>query len=280
MTGHTGFVGLNIAKYLNSKGMKVIGLSRSKTNNKVFENEIQLDLLNPSIDNYERFVEINDLSNIGCIIHSAAILANPENLKSIDLLRDNIAITETIIGIALAINPERFINISSMSIYPNIDKEFTEKDCPDISGNADGIYGLSKLCSENLFGFYFKGKIDLTHLRLSQVYGDGMRSDRIHVIMKEELLKDNTISVWGEGERVNNFIHTDKVSDTIHRILTSNVKSGVFNLGGENLSYKELALDIIDKFGNDKSTLTLVNKGLRSKFYLNSDKIEAALANN
>lgn len=94
----------------------------------------------------------------------------------------------------------------------------------------------------------------MIHLRVSQVYGAGMREDRIMKVMEKELKDKNTITVFGKGERISNFIDIETLVYKI-KLLLNYSYSNIFNIGKENLSYKELAEKIIMKYGNEDSKI-------------------------
>ena len=160
---------------------------------------------------------------------------------------------------------------SDSPVYSNKDGEYFEDSNINPSQNAECLYSLAKFCSEELFNFFLIPKnVFVTNLRLSQVYGKRMRDDRIYKIMEAELLADNKITVWGNGERVSNFVPIDFVLKAI-LFFVINKTNGLFNVGGENISYEALAKKIISDKNMDNATIHLVDKGVKSKVYINSE---------
>ena len=88
--------------------------------------------------------------------------------------------------------------------------------------------------------------------------------------------ESNQITVWSNGERVSNFVEIEYVLNTIVHFINKPV-SGLFNVGGENLTYKQLAEKIISSHKNETAEIKLVNKGVISKVHINSDKLKKAL---
>ena len=177
---------------------------------------------------------------IDVIIHCAAVFSNIDN-KDIKVFHKNNAITESMIYITSITNATKIINISTIGVYPNISGTYNEKSVVEPSVNHECLYGLSKVCSEELFKFYLKDSVKVINIRLGQVYGLGMRKDRIFSIMKNELLRDNAITVFGKGERISNFLSIDYLVENINKILKNDNIQGTFNLGEKNLSYYNLA---------------------------------------
>ena len=52
-----------------------------------------------------------------------------------------------------------------------------------------------------------------------------------------------------------------------------NDANGIYNIGDKNQSYFELAKILIKEYGNQKSKIVKKDKGSRSKFILNTSKI-------
>lgn len=268
ITGVTGFIGAKIYEALTDKGYATYGLSRTAKND---SNIIGCDL---AVENIESVIEKIPIRSFDCVINLASVLATSENIRDISLLNDNIKITQNVIKVCETFNVKKIINFSSIAVYPNQDGNFSEDSVTDPSGNAECLYGLSKICSEVLFNFYLKDKIQegIVHFRTAQVIGEGMRSDRIYKIMEQEMHQTNTITVWGNGERVSNFIRIEKLLQVVHYFI-ENKASGVFNLGDQNLTYKQLAEMVIADNKQKNVEIKLVDKGVKSKVIIDTTKL-------
>lgn len=272
ITGANGFIGTHLRNHLKNFH-DVYTISRKSTN------EI------PSGHNYE--VDLSDTKyvaehidqdffnqNFDIIIHCAAVLSDRNN-KDISVFHQNNAITESMIYIADVIKAKRLINISTIGVYPNISGTYNEESAVEPSVNHECLYGLSKICSEELFKFYLKSETQVINLRLGQVYGFGMRSDRIYSIMKDELKESNTITVFGKGERVSNFVSIGYLIKKMDQIIEGKEIIGTYNLGENNMSYYNLAEMIIKEYGNSSSKIILNENGIRSKVIIDSAKINS-----
>ena len=139
--------------------------------------------------------------------------------------------------------------------------------------NPDCIYGLSKFASEVLLDYFLRNEdICIVHLRVAQVYGEGMRQDRIIPVMRKELEEKNTITVYGNGERQSCFIEIGKLLETVDYFI-QNKLDGVFNVGDENNSYVDLAEIMIEQFGDEDSTILMNPQGNKEKFNLDTSKL-------
>ena len=164
------------------------------------------------------------------------------------------------------------INFSSIAVYPNMDGEYYEDSEIRPSINNDGLYGLSKFCGENILDLMCK-ETDIINLRISQVYGNGMKKDRIFSIMKKELEETNIISVFGNGRRISGFIEVNTLVDKVMLFMHNKI-TGIFNISAENLSYRDLASRIISQFGDKKSSIRISDQGISSQCYINIDKLK------
>jgi UDP-glucose 4-epimerase len=268
ITGANGFIGKILVKKLNNNNnvVRLInGNSYSKNDNEIICNLIDKNHVNSFL---KESIEID------VIIHTASILTSSENNNCLSLFYDNIKMYENLLLIIEKYNPKKVLNLSSVAVYPNKDGEYSEDSEIKPSLNNDGLYGLSKFCGENILDFFYKNNsLCITHLRISQVYGEGVRGDRIFKIMRKELEDFNSITVFGEGRRVGNFIEINSLIEKLIYCI-ENTLPGIFNIGDKNLSYYDLAQDIIDKHGNLKSTIKLVDKGVASKTYINCEKFK------
>jgi len=276
LTGAGGFIGSHLHKELNLK-------------HKVFQvfhpsdyiegqNSFSVNLTNVSAVN-KLIIDLSKQAKIDVIIHLASGIASPEKVDDVELLKESIVITENIVSITKSVKPRVFINFSSMAVYPNISGTFSEDSLPTPQKNPDCIYGLSKYCSEVMIDFLLRNEnISIIHLRISQVHGKGMRTDRIIPVMLKELKDTNTITVYGDGERTSNFINVDKLVKEVEFFLQEDI-SGIYNVGDRNILYLELAQELIDQYGDQDSIINKEPQGNKEKFILDISKLSSVYKN-
>ena len=275
IVGHTGFIGNKLSEYLFKENHTLYGLSTKTSQKDYFCSQIKIDLLKLSNRSIKIFSNKIEFQKLDLVINCASILANNRNLNSMDLLYKNLKLTENLIKLIKIFNPKKLINLSSMAVYPDKCGKFSEKSTVYLGNNREGLYGLSKFCSENIFDFYLTNNIKTLHLRLSQVYGKNMNKDQVYSKMKKELSEKNYISVLGLGKRISNFIEINKLCEIINNFIKKPNLTGIFNVGDKNISYKDLAMLIINKYGNVKSKFILMEKGKKYKFMLCLDKLNS-----
>ena len=262
ITGSNGFIGKKLREEL-SKDYEVLGIFRSKENVINKKQDFQADLkILKDINKIVNNLETRDINSVDVIVHTASEVAVREKLESKEILHSNDELTFNLIRLSSILSPSLFINLSSMSVYPYIDGTFSEESLCLPSKNDDFLYGLSKLNAEMVLQ-YFLPKLNccLLNLRISQVYGEGMRKDRIIPMMLEELNKKNSITVYGNGVRTTNFIHVSDLVKAIKFFLESDL-SGTFNIGKYNISLLDLAKKLIEKEGDKESRIIKI-EGMR-----------------
>jgi len=275
VTGAGGFIGRHLCKHLGTN-YNIIGITNKNQHIDGCHSHIVCDLTNKerTLTDIAEKVSIK----IDIIAHLASNLVDVRTSEQMDVFHKNIRITETVSALAENLRPSKLINFSTMAVYPNVDGIYSENSKVSCADNSECLYGLSKFCAENIFSFMLKKlNIKIIHFRFGQVYGDGMRNDRIIPIMQKELKETNKITVYGNGERVSNFISIQKLLEIINLFLEEDTE-GIFNIGDEQITYLEMANKIIEKNGNDLSCVIHKEQGSKSKFYLDTTKLKYLLS--
>ena len=87
-----------------------------------------------------------------------------------------------------------------------------------------------------------------------------------------ELSKTNNITVYGNGRRVSGFISINYLVEKVNLFIKNDV-IGIFNTSEFNLSYKDLALNIIAKYGDKNSSVSFKDIGVSSQTIINVNKL-------
>lgn len=269
ITGANGFIGKQVSDLL-SKDHIVQKITRNDHGDKA---NIVLDLSKPEAVEQALAKDLVDKPSV--VIHLASAMASPETIYDLEILYNNLRITQSVARICSKLQVKKLVHISSMAVYPNVDGTYSEDSTVDPSKNNDCLYGLSKLNAEVLFNFLLANSgIIISHLRLAMVYGEGMNESRIIPVMQKELREKGTITVFGNGERLLNQLSVDKAADIIKEFVEHDYP-GVYNIGDETLSTGELA----QRINNGKGTIIKIEKGNKAKFRLSISKMRNLLGN-
>lgn len=262
ISGANGFIGSYLVSEFSNE-YHVIGIDHHSTGKS--ESYRQINLLDFDID------RSLDKMEGDVFIHLASVMANSQNLNDISVINQNNTMSFNAANIALKLNTKHFINLSSSSVYPNVNGTFTEESIIDPSQNSDAFYGLSKFNSEVIVDKLLSGRTMVTHLRSSMIYGDGVNSSRIWPVMEKELSEQNTITVYGNGQRLINQLHVNSLSTIIKKIIVQSI-TGKYNIKDETISTQQLAERIISQRGNSDSKIIFKSEGNSSKFELDNSK--------
>ena len=216
ITGGAGFIGSKLVKYLSSPKVVIYviddlstgqrtNIIKSKKNVKF----IKGDCADIKILNKLKKIKFDTIYHIAGQSSGEISFDSPIN----DLNR-NLLSTIRLAEFSLKQNVRKFIYASSMSVYGDLIKDklqaYDDSQCEPLS-----FYGQSKFSSENYLRIFSKLGLNVTILRLFNVYGPNqnlknLRQGMISIYLAQ-LLKSNTIIVKGSLKRFRDFIYIDDV---------------------------------------------------------------------
>ena len=176
------------------------------------------------------------------IIH----LANIANDPSVDLdptlsWEVNVLATKKLVEMCINNNLKKFIYASSGSVYGIKDElNVTE----DLDLVPISTYNKTKMICERLLLSY-KDKIDLFIARPATVcgYSPRMRFDVSVNMLTLQALKNQKITIFG-GKQIRPAIHIEDMVALYEHFLFSDIKTGIYNAGFENISILDLGKKI------------------------------------
>lgn len=274
LTGAAGFIGRHARARLETSGAwEVLAIDLAAAR----DGDLVADLRRR--DDVEQVLKDRRLSGgAEIVVHLAAALVAPGRERDMGVLYDNLLITEHVARIAAAAGARKVVHASTMAVYPNRTGIYSESSPTWAAGNTECLYGLSKICAEQLLEFLLRpAGCRVAHLRFAQILGPGMRSDRTPARMEEELRQTGKVTVFGDGSRESNYID---VADAVAAIVmfAKNDASGVFNVGGEQLSHRELAERIVARAGDANARIRFVPGGEQPRVVLDCSKYRALAA--
>ncbi|MBL7886982.1 MAG: NAD(P)-dependent oxidoreductase [Flavobacterium sp.] len=135
------------------------------------------------------------------ILCHASISSGQDNASIDALFHVNVEITKQLVE---KFTSSAIIYISSASIY-DVNSTIITEEAP-VQPQSD--YAISKLWAEKIV---LKTNQSVV-IRLSSVYGIGMKENTIIPNYINQALNNGEIQVWGNGERLQNYIHVDDVA--------------------------------------------------------------------
>lgn len=246
ITGIAGFLGRNLAKTLSRHELYGLDIQKEVLDGvKVFGS-----------DNIED-IEIN--FDVVIICH-AAVASGTTVLSNKILFDVNVSLTEKIVN---KFNDAFIVYISTASIYDiNLDIVYEKSII-----NPQSQYAISKYWGEKVVLNNKKSTI----IRLSSLYGIGMKENTLIPNYINQALEKNTIQVWGNGDRLQNYIHVSDVTNSISLLIENQQKFyGEFLLGVSKREHSNLEIaKLISKKTNAK--IQFINNDNSKSFRYNND---------
>lgn len=227
ITGANGFLGSHLCFYFANKGYDVTGAVR----------------LNAQVSNLKhKNIKIvktkysDDLNNVikdaDYIVHAAALLSSSFKSKRKDFYKANVILTEELLKKAIKNKKlKKFIFISSVGIYGPTGKKFASENIAVGEGLTD--YEWSKYEAEKKCQEFYKQGVPIIILRLSQLYGPGMKYGWPK-IFKE--ISNKKFFLIGGAEGTIQPLYIDDAVKGVEAVVVSKVNSGeAYNMAGREI---------------------------------------------
>ena len=259
ITGGAGFIGSHIAEALAKDGHEVVIIDNrddyyspilKKKNIEYVLKSGNATFVHGDITNINLLRKVID-KDVDYVFHEAAqagvriSVENPFKPNNINVLG-----TLNVLQASLEADVERVINASSSSVYGKVEYlPFDEKH----STQPVSPYGVSKLAAEHYCRvFYEVYGLPTVSLRYFTVYGPRMRPDLAISIFTGKMLKDEPITIFGDGNQTRDFTYIDDIVKVNMKLLDTNRADGkVMNIGsGNRISVNDLATNLKEIIGS------------------------------
>jgi dTDP-glucose 4,6-dehydratase len=260
ITGAAGFIGSHLCDRFIKEGFYVIGLDSFLTGSPdniahLIGNE-RFKFIKYDVTNFIYIPdEIDIMLHFACPASPVDYLNHPIHTMKVDSLG-----TINTLGLAKA-KKARYIFASSSEVYgdPKVHPQ------PETYwGNVNpigprSVYDEAKRFSEALtMAYYREHKIDIRIVRIFNTYGPRMRMNDGRVVTNfiTQALKNEPITVYGDGTQTRSFCYIDDLIEGIFKTaIMENIDGEVFNLGNtEEHKIKDFA-QIIKSLTNSKSLI-------------------------
>ena len=221
---------------------------------------------------YYKYNLSNDVSKIKKInekIDLAIIFSfdlNYKNKKKVNYMNGGKKIINNSLNIIKENEITKVIYLSSMAVYGNQNKTFTEK--TKIKPNT--IYGELKVISENIVKKRSKNNYKYLIFRLSQIYGKNIKSSWVHKFFNDTKT-GKILTIFGNGKQKRDLLHIDDLLNLICKSLRFS-KSSIYNVCSEKVySLNEVLKIFKSKFQYGKAinpkneVLNIISKNTKIK---------------
>ncbi len=245
ITGATGFIGRNLAASLREDGLQVIATGRSlEVGNALREKDIDFkpaDMLDSG-----RLTEL--LSPADCLIHCAGRSGDWGSYE--EFHQANVIGTRNVIKACIHHGIEKFIFISSPSIYFNGEDRLDIKEEDPLPASPANHYARTKLLAEGELSAIRQKRCQVIILRPRAVYGP---HDTTFLPRILRLSENRTFPLINNGQALVDITYIDNFMDAIRNCLNAQDSSWneTYNISnGSPITIKEWfaqMLDILDR---------------------------------
>ena len=254
ITGGAGFLGSHLCDLMISKGMRVICMDNFITGNKDnIKHLMDHDDFTFIEHNVTEYIDIKE--DIDYILHFASPASPIDYLKiPIQTLKANSLGTHNALGVAKA-KGARFLLASTSEIYGD---PLVHPQKESYWGNVNtmsprGCYDEAKRFAEAITIAYHRfHKVDTKIVRIFNTYGPRMRPNdgRAMPAFINQALKNEDITVFGDGSQTRSFCYVSDLIEGIYRLLMSDTNTPV-NIGNPaEMTIQQLAELIVKVTGS------------------------------
>ena len=242
ITGSYGFLARNLSLYLNKKGIITYGIGHLKKKiKKIYGYDKCINGKITQLKLYKNFEKIDYL------IHCAGTGKVIGFSKKINFYK-NVTSTINILKFVKKSNPQcKIIFMSTASVYGNQKGILTE----NTKVNPISNYGKNKYLAEQFCSsFSKKYKLNILILRITSLYGNGLKKQFIYDACKKIYKKEKKF--YGTGEEIRDWIHIDDMVNLIFKIIIKKFSGfKIINCGsGKGYKIKDVLKFIKKKRGS------------------------------
>jgi UDP-glucuronate 4-epimerase len=228
VTGAAGFIGFHLTRRLIAEGYHVIGIDNmndyydvqlKRDRLKLLEGNTQFDFHPIDLSDREALYQLFEKKAIPIVINLAAqagvrySLSNPHSYVT-----SNLVGFVNLLEACRHYSVDHLIYASSSSVYgANVTTPFSTKDSVD---HPVSLYAATKKANELMAHTYSHlFQIPTTGLRFFTVYGPWGRPDMAYYSFTKDIIEENPIKVFNNGDMRRDFTYIDDIVEGIVRLL-------------------------------------------------------------
>lgn len=249
LTGGSGFLGINLIRFLLNKRLKdIVSLDISPFN---YPEKNQITHILGDIRDKKLITQIFNDNKFDIVIHAAAALPL---YSAKDIISTEVEGTKNLLEASLKNKIKRFIFISSTAVY-GIPKKHPVLESDPLIGV--GPYGVAKIQAEKLCQEYRKKGLIVTTLRPKSFIGPERLG--VFALLYDWARTGHNFPILGSGNNRYQFLDVEDLSRAIYLIITSPKKlNDNYNIGTEIFTtIKQDFQVVLDKAGFNKNIIPL-----------------------
>lgn len=267
VTGAAGFIGSHLCeRLLQIKDVEVIGIDGLIDPDLIQTKQRNLKFLLPNPRFQFHHVDLRQadlkklLGDVQVVYHLAGLpgVRTSWGTQFEAYTDHNILATQILLEAVRGISLEKFVYVSTSSVYGEKIGQVTEDAIPA----PLSPYGVSKLAAEYLCRVYQANYgLPLVILRYFTVYGPRQRSDMAFYRFIKGILQHRPIQIYGDGKQTRDFTYVkDCVEGTIAVLQADGVIGETINIGGRERASILEVIALIENLLNGRATLEFVER--------------------
>jgi len=230
--GGNGFLGKYIIERLEKEN-KILVADYNINDNENTENTKYQYLDFSKCNSFDEYMKI-DNEPVDVVIHLISTITPNDDISNINKeIMDNVIPTVKLLNSCVKMKIPKIVFLSSGGAV------YGEHDATPINENeiANPIcnYGIIKYMIEKYLDLYFLNYgLNYSVVRLANPYSEKVKNGKkqgIIPIMIDQILRNETIKIWGDGEDIRDYIYIDDAIDAIIDIINYDGNEKIFNVG-------------------------------------------------
>ncbi|MBY0232299.1 MAG: dTDP-glucose 4,6-dehydratase [Gemmataceae bacterium] len=194
-------------------------------------------------------------------------------------VRTNIVGTQVLLDAARQAKVERYVQVSTDEVYGSLGAEGAFTEATPLAPNSP--YAASKAAAD-LFVRSYVHTFGMPALitRCSNNYGPYQFPEKLLPLFISNLLRDEQVPVYGDGQNVRDWIHVSDHCSAVAAVLFKGRPGEVYNIGGRSeITNLELTHKLLELLGKPRSLIRYVadRPGHDRRYAIDCSKIEKEL---
>ena len=287
ITGGAGFIGSNFVNLMVEKyGEKYNYIVYDKMTYAANINNLKISegkytLVEADICDLEKNIETLKEYNIDAVVHFAAESHVDNSIKRpLTFTETNVMGTHALLEACKQVwgeaSSNKFVHVSTDEVYGSLGEEGYFTETSPIQPNSP--YSASKASSDLIaFAYAETYKMNVSVTNCSNNYGPNQHHEKLIPHMISLALKDQKLTVYGEGLNVRDWLYVEDHCEAIDIILHQGKKGERYNIGGHNEKRNiEIVKLILQRLGKTEDLIEHVEdrKGHDFRYAIDPTKLK------
>ena len=236
VTGGLGFIGSNFIEHMLNKypGIDIINVDKCDymAREKNVPEQLRYKYIHGDITEHYFMDYIFDHYQPDYVVHFAAQSCVTKSFElAFQYTKDNVLGTHVLLEACRKYGRiKKFIHISTDEVYGEVGPLTTSDEKSPL--NPSNPYSASKAAAE----LYVRGymncyKLPCVITRGNNVFGPKQYPEKVVPLFMTQILKQNSVTIHGDGSTRRNFIHVDDVSKAVDLIMHKGEVGKIYNIG-------------------------------------------------